>query len=53
VSLRTVLPARASDIVAALREDRSWPGSGLVWASVEAGSARMLDRPPRGVTFGR
>lgn len=52
-SLRAVLPARAADIVTSLREERPWPGPGIVWASVEAGSARMLDRPPRGVTFGR
>jgi transcriptional regulator with XRE-family HTH domain len=53
-TLRTAYPARASDLYAALTErDRPWPGDGILWADLRAGTARILDRPPRGVVLGR
>jgi len=30
-----------------------WPGSALLWASVDGDAARILERPPRSVSFGR
>lgn len=46
-------PARAALVWASLAGSALWPGSGLIWASVRDGRARILDRPPRGVAFGR
>src|SRR5262249_2603765 len=53
-TLRADYPARAADIYASLTAgDSPWPGSGILWADVTAGRARILDRPPRGVPVGR
>lgn len=46
-------PAPAAAVWASLTAEAPWPGSGLLWASVRDGRARILDRPPRGVAFGR
>ena len=47
-------PAPAAATYAALTTaDAPWPGSGILWASVEGGRARILERPPRGVAVGR
>jgi transcriptional regulator with XRE-family HTH domain len=46
-------PAPAAGVWASLTGKAPWPGPGLVWASVRDGRARILDRPPRGVGFGR
>jgi hypothetical protein len=46
-------PARAADVWASLAGAAPWPGPGLIWASVRDGRASILDRPPRGVQFGR
>lgn len=46
-------PAPAAAVWASLTAEGPWPGSGLVWASVRDGRAKILDRPPRGVAFGR
>jgi hypothetical protein len=51
--LRSLYPAHAGGIHAALTTDAPWPGSGLVWAVVDGGRARLMPRPPRGVGFGR
>jgi transcriptional regulator with XRE-family HTH domain len=51
--LRALYPASAADIHAALTSEARWPGAGLLWAVVAGGRARILDRPPRGVAFGR
>lgn len=53
-NLRAAYPARAWDIHEALTTASApWPGAGIVWAAVEGGRARILDRPPRGVSLGR
>jgi transcriptional regulator with XRE-family HTH domain len=46
-------PARTADAVAALTGSAPWPGAAIVWMEVEAGRARLLDRPPRSVRLGR
>jgi transcriptional regulator with XRE-family HTH domain len=47
-------PAPAAAVYAALTTaDAPWPGSGIVWATVVGGRARILDRAPRGVAVGR
>jgi transcriptional regulator with XRE-family HTH domain len=33
--------------------DAEWPGSAILWASVEGDTARILERPPRSVPLGR
>jgi transcriptional regulator with XRE-family HTH domain len=53
-TLAAEYPAPASAIHAALTTaDAPWPGSGILWAAVAGGRARILDRPPRGVALGR
>jgi hypothetical protein len=53
----TLAVAFPADPIAAYRAlttpDVAWPGSALLWASVEGDSARILERPPRGVMSGR
>ena len=52
-TLRAAYPARTSDAVRCLREpDVAWPGAAIIWADVAAGSTRILDGPPRGVSLG-
>lgn len=52
--LATAYPARAIDVYRALTTGAgSWPGAGILWAAVESGRARILERPPRGVSLGR
>jgi transcriptional regulator with XRE-family HTH domain len=46
-------PSRAALVWASLVGVAPWPGPGLIWASVRDGRATILDRPPRGVRFGR
>jgi hypothetical protein len=50
---RSAFPARIAALVAALRDAAPWPGAGILWATLEAGHATILERPPRGVTLGR
>lgn len=53
-TLGTAYPARARDIHHALTTpDAPWPGDGILWADLRSGVARILDRPPRGVSVGR
>jgi transcriptional regulator with XRE-family HTH domain len=52
-TLGAAYPARAADIFASLTGNGDWPGAGLLWANVDRGAARILDRPPRGVMLGR
>lgn len=52
-TLGTAYPGRAADAVAALRGAAPWPGHAIAWADVARGTARVLDRPPRGVVLGR
>jgi transcriptional regulator with XRE-family HTH domain len=53
-NLMAAYPARAWDIHQALTTGTAqWPGAGIIWAAVEGGRARILDRPPRGVSLGR
>lgn len=52
--LAAAYPARTADVIDALiAESQPWPGAGIVWATVERGRARIMDRPPRGVELGR
>jgi transcriptional regulator with XRE-family HTH domain len=52
-TLRAAYPASVADTLGALARTRPWPGNGLLWADVTEDAARVLDRPPRGVTLGR
>jgi hypothetical protein len=53
-TLRAAYPARTRDVLDALTSPTAaWPGPGVVWMIVEAGKARMLDGPARGVRAGR
>ena len=53
-TIATEYPARTLDAVLALTTaDAPWPGSAIVWVTVDGDDARVLDRPPRGVTVGR
>jgi transcriptional regulator with XRE-family HTH domain len=53
-TLRAAYPARTRDVLDALTSrTAAWPGPGVVWMIVEAGKARMLDGPARGVRAGR
>ncbi len=47
-------PARTNDVYHALTTpDTPWPGPGILWADVSGDDARILERPPRGVSLGR
>jgi transcriptional regulator with XRE-family HTH domain len=53
-TLDSAYPTPASAAYEALTTpDRSWPGDALIWATVNGDTARILDRPPRGVVIGR
>ncbi len=53
-SLGAAYPARVWDIHQALTTAAvPWPGAGIIWADVTGGRARILERPPRGVSLGR
>jgi hypothetical protein len=52
-TLRTAYPAPAEAVHAAVTGQAPWPGAGLLWANVDRGVVRILDRPPRGVMLGR
>ncbi len=49
-TLRTEFPGSTADAYRALTTPGApWPGSAILWASVERGAARILDGPPRGL----
>lgn len=53
-TLAIAYPGDARDAYRALTtSDATWPGSAILWADVEGDAARILDRPPRGVSPGR
>jgi hypothetical protein len=52
-TLAAAFPGRTAEAVAALTANAPWPGAAIVWLEVEAGRARLLDGPPRGVRLGR
>lgn len=52
-TLASAYPARARDVVAALRGEGRWPGSGIVWVLREGSRTHLMDGPPRGVRLGR
>lgn len=52
-TFQAAYPAPAAGVWASLTGTAPWPGPGLIWASVRDGRARILDRPARGVPFGR
>lgn len=52
--LRVAFPARAVDAYAALAGDAMpWPGAAIVWVDLHGRTARVMERPPRGVSLGR
>lgn len=53
-TLATAYPARSADAHAALTTpDTPWPGSAMLWATVERDVARVLGRAPRSISVGR
>lgn len=53
-TLVIAFPAASFEAYRALTTpDAPWPGSALVWATVDGDTARILDQPPRGVSLGR
>lgn len=52
-TFEALYPARTQDVFAAVCGDGPWPGPGVLWARVEGDVVTLLDRPPRGVSFGR
>lgn len=52
-TFEALYPARARDVFDAICGDRPWPGPGVLWARVDGDVVTLLDRPPRGVAFGR
>lgn len=53
-TLATAYPARTADLLAALTSPSApWPGSGIVWMTLDADQATLLPGPPRGVRLGR
>jgi transcriptional regulator with XRE-family HTH domain len=52
-TLTVAYPASPIDVYRALTTpDAAWPGSAMLWATVEGDVARILERPPRGLTPG-
>lgn len=52
-TLATAFPAASSEAYRALTTPYApWPGSALLWATVDGDTARIFDRPPRGVSLG-
>lgn len=50
----SLYPALAAEAYHALTTpDVPWPGSAVLWASVEGDRVRILERPPRSVSLGR
>jgi transcriptional regulator with XRE-family HTH domain len=53
-TLTTEYPAKTIDAYRSLTTaDAAWPGSAMLWISIDGDTARVLERPPRGVTVGR
>lgn len=53
-TLAAAYPARTHDVVRALTTpSAAWPGSGIVWMGMDAGTPKLLRFPPRGVGLGR
>jgi transcriptional regulator with XRE-family HTH domain len=52
-TLAEAYPARMADALRALGSGPvAWPGAAIVWVDLD-GEARLMDRPPRGITLGR
>lgn len=53
-TLATAYPARSADARAAFTTAHiPWPGSAMLWATVELDAAKILEQPPRTITVGR
>ena len=50
--IEAAYPASAQEAHAALVGDAPWPGDAIIWCRFEAGQAKILDRPPRGIRVG-
>ena len=51
-TLRSAYPARTDEVLASLRGEGPWPGSGIVWLTIDRNGARVMDRRPPGVRLG-
>lgn len=51
-TLRAAYPARMADVLASLTGDAPWPGSGVVWITLDRRGAHVMDRRPPGVVLG-
>jgi len=52
-TLEAGYPARSADAFASLTTASPWPGSAIVWVTVEGRDANVLPHPPRSVALGR
>ena len=53
-TLATAYPGPTANAYRALTSpDGGWPGSAVLWSTVDGDEARILDQPPRGVSLGR
>jgi len=50
--LAGTFPGRHADAIRALTDEGTWPGPTLLWVKVEATSAALVDRSPRGIGVG-
>jgi transcriptional regulator with XRE-family HTH domain len=53
LTLAAAYPARTRDVFASLTTDAPWPGSGVLWVSVDGRQTHIMHDPPRGVRLGR
>lgn len=51
--LGAAYPATHEDALASLTGTRPWPGAAVLWVAATGRTARVLDRPPRGIHIGR
>jgi transcriptional regulator with XRE-family HTH domain len=53
VTFAATLPGDHGQALDALAARADWPGTTLLWVTLENGRAELLERPPRGVSVGR
>ena len=51
-TLSAAYPARTADVLASLTGAALWPGSGIVWITIDKGDVHVMDRRPPGVRLG-
>lgn len=52
-TLSAAYPARTEDVLASLTGQAEWPGSGVVWVTIDKGDVHVMARQPPGVALGR